>query len=177
MFVSEQHLQQQDVDRIVNALGRSTYVKVGATETQLWGVPWTEGQFAKQMVNFGHPAELKSGLPMVLSDVISKYRTMDVQERMAYRASRLGYWLKMMVSLKEEESALKQQIDGEVLKVWFAGLWPAKFQPASISVLMSSAISLRWSKVAYASSSSVVALMSTPSRFGRRRWKKWSQGP
>ena len=49
---------------------------------------------------------------MVLSDAISKYRTMDVQERMAYRASRLGYWLKMMVSLKEEESALKQQIDG-----------------------------------------------------------------
>ena len=86
-------------------------------------------------------------------------------------ASRLGYWLKMLVSLKEDEAALKQQIDSEVLKVigqknvllWKAmlksvdypdqqvtdefvegtdlvgcvgrtGLWPARFQPASISV-------------------------------------------
>ena len=170
-FVSEQHLQQPDIDRIVNACGTQAYVKAGPTETQLWGVPWTEEQFAKQMVEFGHPASLKSGLPAVLNDTICKYRSMDVHERMAYRASRLGYWLRMLVSLKEDEAALKQQIDSEVLKVigqknvllWKAmlksvdypdqqvtdefvegtdlvgcvertGLWPARFQPASISV-------------------------------------------
>ena len=116
-FVSEQHLQQPDIDRIVNACGTQAYVKAGPTETQLWGVPWTEEQFAKQMVEFGHPASLKSGLPAVLNDTICRYSSMDVHERMAYRASRLGYWLRMLVSLKEDEAALKQQIDSEVLKV------------------------------------------------------------
>ena len=98
---------------------------------------------------------------------------MDAQQRMAYRANKLGFWLRRLVELKGDERKLKQTLDSEVevaqilelknILLWKemleatqypdmnvvqefmngselvgcvqkTGLWPAKFQPASIGV-------------------------------------------
>ena len=107
VFVSNQHLEQPEVDRIVEKCGDTEPLKPGACETQIWGVPWTEEQFIQQMVAFGQPATLQSGIPAVLREAIQRYREMDVHQRISYRASRLSFWLKQLVALKEQEKQLK----------------------------------------------------------------------
>ena len=59
-FVSDQHLSQTNVDRVVSLCSSSGVPRVGISETQVWGVPWTEEDFVKQMVRFGHPSTLQS---------------------------------------------------------------------------------------------------------------------
>lgn len=86
-------------------------------QTQLWDVPWSEGDFVTQMVKFGHPATLQSGLPSVLKEGIVRYNSMSAQQRMSYRASQLGFWLRRLVDLQHDEKVLKSEMDSEVVKV------------------------------------------------------------
>ena len=133
------------------------------------GIPWSEKGFAEQMVKCGHPAE--TGLPQVLKDAVDRYGTMDAQQRVSLRASKVRFWLKRMVDFKFEEKKLKETLNPDVAAVlhqknmllWQAmlksvgypdmavvdefqrgteligcaettGLWPVKFQPATITV-------------------------------------------
>ena len=171
VFASGQQLQQDEIDRIVSMCSSEALTKSGKSETQVWGVPWSEMDFAEQMVKFGHPATLEAVLPTVLREAVDRYKTMDAQQRVSYRASRLGFWLKRLVELRSEEKALKEAMHPDVALVlgqknillWQAmlqsvqypdmgvveefkmgtelvgcaqptGLWPAKFQPAVITV-------------------------------------------
>jgi hypothetical protein len=120
-----QHLEQPEIDRIVEKSADTALLKPGACETQIWGVPWTEEQFTQQMVAFGHPATLQSGIPAVLREAIQRYREMDVHQRISYRASRLSFWLKQMVALKEQENQLKASMDSDVVKEENILLWDA----------------------------------------------------
>ena len=117
VFVSGQHLEKHEIDLITEKCQTPEPSKLGSCQTQLWGIPWTEEQFIQQMVAFGHPSKLQSGIPKVLSEVVHKYKTMDVQQRVAHRAARLGFWLKQMVSLKADEEKLKADMDADVVKV------------------------------------------------------------
>ena len=117
VFVSGQQLQQCEVDKIVDLCGNSPIQKTGVTETQVWGVPWSEQQFVEQMVLFGHPMNLQSNLPEALRDTLEIYNSMDAQQRMAYRANKLGFWLKRLLELKNQENTLKQSLDPEVAQV------------------------------------------------------------
>ena len=117
VFVSGQQLQQCEVDKIVELCGNSPIQKTGVTETQVWGVPWSEQQFIEQMVRFGHPMNLQSNLPEALRDTLEIYNSMDAQQRMAYRANKLGFWLKRLLELKNQENTLKQSLDPEVAQV------------------------------------------------------------
>ena len=92
-------------------------VRLGTCETQLWGVPWSEDQFIEQMVKFGHPTTVKSGLPEVLQSTIEFYQATSLQEHLQYRASKLGFWLRRLVALKEPERALKSSMDSEVSQI------------------------------------------------------------
>ena len=88
--MSGQHLSQDEIDRIVgvyNSIGPQRMVSA----RQVWVVPWTETDFAKQMLRFGHPATLEPCLPQVLKDVVHGYSSMEERERMSLRASKLGY--------------------------------------------------------------------------------------
>lgn len=91
--------------------------KEGVTETQVWGVPWSEQQFVEQMVKFGHPMTLRSCLPEVLREAVELYQTMDVHERMAYRANKLGFWLRRLCELKDDEAKLKRSMDADVARI------------------------------------------------------------
>ena len=91
--------------------------KQGHCETQLWGVPWSEDQFIEQMVKFGHPMTVKSGLPQVLQSTIDFYKENNLQQRLQYRASKLGFWLTCLVDLKEQEEGLKSSMDAEVAQI------------------------------------------------------------
>ena len=117
VFVSNHHLEQPEVDRIVEKCGDTEPLQTRACETQIWGVPWTEEQFFQQMAAFGHPATLQSGIPAVLREAIQRYREMDVHQRISYRVSRLSFWLKQLVALKEQEKQLKASVDSDVVKV------------------------------------------------------------
>ena len=118
-------MEQPEIDRIVEKCGDTALLKPGACETQIWGVPWTEEQFTQQMVAFGHPATLQSGIPAILRETIQRYRDMDVHQRISYRASRLSFWLKQMVALKEQENQLKASMDSDVVKEENILLWDA----------------------------------------------------
>ena len=74
-FVSEQQLDETEVQKIASNFQDVEMVKMGKCETQVWGIPWTEDDFVKQMVKFGHPSTVKTGLPEVLQDVISFYNS------------------------------------------------------------------------------------------------------
>ena len=171
VFVSGQHLSQEEVERIVSSSEAATNVRDGFCESQVWGVPWTETDFAQQMLKFSHPSTLRSCLPQVLKDVVESYKVMSAHERMSYRASKLGYWLKVLIDLKGKEQELKDAMDGDVklilqsknICLWEAmlkalhyddlgvveefqqgselvgcveatGVWPMKFQPATVTV-------------------------------------------
>ena len=69
------------------------------------------------MVKFGHPATLDTGLPQVLKDAVDKYGTMDAQQRISLRASKVGFWLKRMVELKGDEKRLKDSLHPDVATV------------------------------------------------------------
>ena len=116
-FVSGQHLSQEEVERVAEIYKCQDVQRDGFCETQVWGVPWSEQAFAEQMVLFGHPSKLEFCLPQVLKDAVYGYKSMEERERMSYRASKLGYWLKVMMSLKEDEKRLKRDMDGDVAKV------------------------------------------------------------
>ena len=100
IIASRQQLQQEEVDRIIQLCSAAEPTKVGRCETQTWGIPWSEKDFAEQMAKFGHPATLDTGLPQVLKDAVDRYGTMDAQQRISLRASKVGFWLKRMVELK-----------------------------------------------------------------------------
>ena len=117
VVASGQSLQKDEVERFVERCGIDGGSRVGPTESQIWGIPWTEEQFAEQMLRFGHPATVQSGLPDALRDAVEIYKKMSVQERMAHRAAKMGFWLKRLVQLKDDEKRLKTQMDGEVVKV------------------------------------------------------------
>ena len=117
VFVSGQHLEQHEIDRIIERCASQDSLKPGGCETQVWGVPWTEEQFIQQMVTFGHPSTLQSGIPAALKEVIRKYKETDAHQRISYRASKLGFWLKRMAELKEQEKQLKASMDGDVASV------------------------------------------------------------
>lgn len=116
-FVSGQQLQQCEIEKIVQQTGEPLTCKTGVTETQVWGVPWSERQFIEQMVKFGHPMNLQSNLPDILRETVEVYNSMDAQQRMAYRADKLGFWLRRLLDLKNDEAALKQSLDSEVARV------------------------------------------------------------
>ena len=117
IIASRQQLQQEEIDRIVQLCSAAESTKVGKFESQTWGIPWSESGFAEQMVKFGHPATLDTGLPQVLKDAVEKYRTMDAQQRVSLRASKVGFWLKRMVDLKCEEKKLKETLNSDVAAV------------------------------------------------------------
>jgi len=116
-YSNGQQLQQCEVDKIVELCGNSPIQKTGVTETQVWRVPRSEQQFIEQMVRFGHPMNLQSNLPEALRDTLEIYNSMDAQQRMAYRANKLGFWLKRLLELKNQENTLKQSLDPEVAQV------------------------------------------------------------
>ena len=116
-FVSGQQLSQEEVDRIVSTCQDAGSERTGFCESQVWGVPWTEDNFAQQMLKFSHPSTLQSCLPQALKDAVASYGEMSSLERMSYRASKLGYWLKVLMDLKGEERALKQGMDADVQTV------------------------------------------------------------
>ena len=70
VFVSEQQICEDDLNRIVSMCQEPQVTRQGTCETQLWGVPWSEDQFIEQMVKFGHPTTVKWGLPEVLQSTI-----------------------------------------------------------------------------------------------------------
>ena len=105
------------MNRIVSMCQVPQPVRPGTCETQLWGVPWSEDQFIEQMVKFGHPTTVKSGLPEVLQSTIEFYQATSLQERLQYRAPKLGFWLRRLVALKEPERALKSSMDSEVSQI------------------------------------------------------------
>jgi hypothetical protein len=161
VFVSEQQICEDDLNRIVSMCQEPQVTRQGTCETQLWGVPWSEDQFIEQMVQFVHPTTVKSGLPEVLQSTIEFYKETSLQERLQYRASKLGFWLWRLVDTKESESELKSSMDIEVAQIlkeknlllWEemlravdypdmdlvgvverTGLWPTKFPPALVTV-------------------------------------------
>ena len=91
-------LSEEEVDRIVALSSSDTSDRIGFCERQALGVPWTESDFAQQMLKFSHPSTLQMG----------------TLERMSYRASKLGYWLKVLVYLKDEERSRKQGMNADV---------------------------------------------------------------
>ena len=99
VFASGQHLQQDEINRIITLCSAMESTKSVKCETQTWGIPWSEDEFAEQMVRFGHPATLQAGLPLVLREAVDRYGTMDAQQHVSFRASKLGFWLKRMVEL------------------------------------------------------------------------------
>lgn len=109
VYVSGQQLQQEKIDKIVAACATQAIRKFGRCETQLWGDPWSEDDFAAQMVKFGHLATLQTGLPSGLKDTIDGYRCMDVQQPMSFRVAKLGFWLKRLVDLRDDEKKLKSR--------------------------------------------------------------------
>ena len=117
VFASGQHLHQDEIDRIISICSSEVLTKDGKSETQVWGVPWSEAEFAEQMVKFGHPATLQAGLPAALHEPVDKYKTMDMQQRVSYRASKLGFWLKRLVELRSEERTSKEAMHPDVAKV------------------------------------------------------------
>ena len=170
---SRQKPSEEEIQRMVDAVGAKAggLTKAGFCETQVWGIPWTEDEFVQQMVKFGHPSMIGVGLPTPLVKVTDAYGSMDAQQRMAHRATKLGYWLKVLVSLKDDELKLKQGMHPDVTQIlgcknvllWKAmltasgysdmgvvdefiqgsdlvgcvektGLWPTRFQPATITV-------------------------------------------
>lgn len=78
------------------------------------GIPWAEEQFAQQMVQFGRPSVVGVRLPEILLQAIQSYRTMSAQERLSHRASKLGYWLKVMKDLRPQELDLKNAMHPDV---------------------------------------------------------------
>ena len=86
IFVSEQQICEDDRNRIVSMCQAPDVDKQGHCETQLWGVPWSEDEFIEQMVKFGHPMTVKSGLPEVLQSTIEFYTENNLQQRLQYRA-------------------------------------------------------------------------------------------
>ena len=116
-LVSEQHVSSDEVNRFVSAYKDKGHEKHGNCETQTWGIPWTEEQFIEQMVKFGHPTNVSAGLPEVLQSTIGFYRDTTLQERLKYRAEKLGFWLKRLVALKQQECELKASMDGEVAQI------------------------------------------------------------
>ena len=100
-------MRASDVSRFVALCNNVSNLKTGSCETQVWGIPWTEDDFIKQMVKFGHPAVLTAGLPEVLQDTIEFYKSMEVHDIVQHRAQRLGYWLRRLVELKADEERLK----------------------------------------------------------------------
>ena len=98
------------MENIVSKFEGQTVSKSGTCETQIWGIPWTEDDFATQMVKFGHPAT-RAGLPTVLKDAIESYGSMDAQQRMSSRVEKLGVWLKRLVQLRDDEKRLKSSMD------------------------------------------------------------------
>lgn len=117
MIVSEQQITEDDVNRFVALCNNVSKLKTGVHETQIWGIPWTEDDFIRQMVKFGHPAVLMAGLPEVLQDTIEFYKSMEVHDIVQYRAKCLGHWLRRLVDLKADEKRLKEPMDAEVVMV------------------------------------------------------------
>jgi hypothetical protein len=117
VIVSEQQITESDVIRFKALCNNVSNLKTGSCETQIWGIPWTEDGFIKQIVRFGHPAVLTAGLPEVLQDTIEFYKSMEVHDIVQHRAQRLGYWLRRLVELKADEDRLKQSMDEEVVKI------------------------------------------------------------
>ena len=124
-FVSEQHIKDEDLERIVSlcrvtdatADQRLSSDSQENCVTQVWGVPWSEEQFIEQMVKFGHPTNVSSGLPEVLQSAIEFYKVSSLHERLHYRAERLGFWLRRLSELKESEEKLKSAMDSEVAQI------------------------------------------------------------
>jgi hypothetical protein len=54
VFVSGQHLQQDEVDRIVPSCSSPSAAKSGMCEKQTRGIPWSNDGFVQKMVEFGH---------------------------------------------------------------------------------------------------------------------------
>ena len=115
VVVSEQQITEDDVNRFVALCNNVSKPKTGVCETQIWGIPWKEDDFIRQMVKFGHPAVLTAGLPDVLQDTIEFYKSMEVHDIVQYKAKRLGYWLRRLVDLKADEERLKESMDAEVV--------------------------------------------------------------
>ena len=109
--MSGQHLTQDDVDKFSAKFGVADTDRVGTSGTQVWGI---EDEFVKQMVKFGHPSTLQSCLPVELRDAVEKYQCMDLQQRVSYRADKLGFWLRRLQALRAEECKLKATVDPEV---------------------------------------------------------------
>ena len=91
VFVSEQQICEDDLNRIVSMCQVPQPVRLGTCETQLWGVPWSEDQFIEQMVKFGHPTTVKSGLPEVLQSTIEFYQATNLQERLQVQSIQAGF--------------------------------------------------------------------------------------
>ena len=62
-------------------------------------------------------SNVSAGLPEVLQSTIGFYRDTTLQERLKYRAEKLGFWLKRVVALKQQECELKASMDGEVAQI------------------------------------------------------------
>ena len=117
IFVSEQQICEDGVNRIVSTCQAPGIDRQGTCETQVSGVPWSEDQCIEQMVRFGHPTTVKSGLPEVLQSTIKFYHETGVQERMQFRACTLGFRLRRLVELKDDERKLKASMDSEVAQI------------------------------------------------------------
>ena len=100
--MSEQQFDHTEVERVMSFFKACSNEIEGTCETQVWGIPWKEEDFVEQMVKFGHPATIKSGLPEVLQETVDFYCNTTVAQR-----AKLGDWLRRLVELKSDEEKLK----------------------------------------------------------------------
>ena len=144
--MSGQFLTQEEIDRTTSLCATSDICKTGTSETQIWGLPWSEDDFVKQMVKFGHPARLQSSLPDVLKDTVEVYmkadememkRAMDPEVALVLAPKNVCLWEAMLKSVQYPDLGVVDEFkQGSELVgcVDRTGLWPMKFQPAAISV-------------------------------------------
>ena len=72
-----QQLGQDEIERIVTSCAETKTTRSRVSETQVWGVPWSEEVFIQQMVQHGHPSTLQSCLPDVLMDAVKRHQDMS----------------------------------------------------------------------------------------------------
>ena len=116
-IVSSQQISSEESKLFVEKFQSESADRSGETQSQLWGVPCEEDEFVKQMVKYGHPTSLHSCLPDVLKETVGIYNRYSAHERMAYRANRLGYWLRRLHELKDDELRFKRSMHADVAEV------------------------------------------------------------
>lgn len=98
-------------------LGCNSNVDDDVIMVQTWGIPWTPDEFVQQASSAGHPSSVRSFLPEALQKCLEMYRTTNVAGRVANRAATVKFWLKRVLSLRQDEAELHTKLDTQVESV------------------------------------------------------------